>query len=278
VDGIGTASNPPKRRRRWPLVGAGIVLLIGALAAGVLSLPQFGAKAAGERLARMRASPHFVDGVFVNDLPAAGYTFEEVRALVVGQFLGDQVRLPPVPIPVVSVDPQALKNAAPSPGLRAFWIGHASVFVELEGVRMLVDPMFSEYASPFDIGPRRFHPPPIRLAQLPPIDAVLISHDHYDHLDMPTVQQLAQRGAMFFVPLGIGAHLQAWGVPEAQTRELDWWQGAPWRGVRIVSTPARHYSGRGLADRNASLWTSWSVIGSKHRFYVSGDTGYSDHF
>ena len=254
------------------------MLLAAALAAVILSLPQFGAAASGERLARMRANAHFHDGRFVNDLPPARYTFADVRALVVGQFVGDETRVPPVPIPVVRIASNALKTAAPAPGLRAFWIGHASVYVELDGVRILIDPMFSEYASPFDIGPKRFHPPPLRLADLPVIDAVLITHDHYDHLDMRTVQRLAQRGSTFFVPLGIGAHLQAWGVPDAQIRDLEWWQEAELRGVRIVSTPSRHYSGRGLTDKNSTLWTSWSVIGSKHRFYVSGDTGYSDHF
>ena len=138
--------------------------------------------------------------------------------------------------------------------------------------------MFSEYASPFNFGPRRFHPPPIALADLPSIDAVLITHDHYDHLDMHTVQQLARRGTNFLVPLGIGAHLDAWGVPAAQVREFSWWQEQLLGGVRIVSTPARHYSGRGLTGKNATLWTSWSVIGARHRFFVSGDTGFSDHF
>lgn len=266
-----------RRRRRWPIVLLVIVLLIAAIGAAVLSMPPFGGKASGERLARMQANPHYRDGRFVNDLPAAGYTFADVRALFVGQFFGDEVREPPGPLTIVRVEPAALK-AAPAPGLRAFWIGHASVYVEIDGLRLLIDPIFSEYASPFDIGPRRFHPPPIALADLPAIDVVLITHDHYDHLDMHTAQQLAQRGANFLVPLGIGAHLVAWGVPEAQIRDLEWWQEVTVKGVRIVSTPSRHYSGRGLTDKDATLWGSWSVIGSKHRFYASGDTGYSDHF
>jgi L-ascorbate metabolism protein UlaG (beta-lactamase superfamily) len=107
---------------------------------------------------------------------------------------------------------------------------------------------------------------------------VLITHDHYDHLEMQTVRRLASRGSTFFVPLGIGAHLESWGLPAAQIRDLEWWQEATLRGVRIVSTPSRHYSGRRMGDRNATLWGSWSVIGPRHRFYVSGDTGYADHF
>jgi len=278
ANGIQTMSaGSTPRRRRWPIALAAIVLLIGVVVAGILSLPPFGGKATGERLARMRANAHFHDGHFVNDRPPAGYTWADAKALFVGQFFGNEVREPPAAIPIVSVDPAALQ-ATPAPGLRAFWIGHASVYVELDGVRLLVDPIFSNYASPFDIGPRRFHPPPIALADLPPVDAVLITHDHYDHLDMHTVQQLATRGTVFFVPLGIGAHLAAWGVSEAQIRDLEWWQESALRGVRVVSTPSRHYSGRGLTDKDATLWTSWSVIGATHRFYVSGDTGYSDHF
>jgi hypothetical protein len=156
------------------------------------------------------------------------------------------VRVPPAPPPVRRVDPAELREAAAAPALRAFWIGHASVYVEIDGVRLLVDPIFSEYASPFNVGPRRFHPPPIGLDELPPIDAVLITHDHYDHLDMRSVRRLAGRGSRFFVPLGIGAHLERWGVPAAQIVEFEWWQEQRHRGVRFVSTPTRHYSGRRL--------------------------------
>jgi len=205
-------------------------------------------------------------------LPAA-----DVWSIIKGQFFGTEVRIPPGPIPVLAVAPAALKSASPRRPAR-IWIGHASVYVEIDGLRMLIDPIFSEYASPFELGPRRFHPPPIALDDLPRIDAVLITHDHYDHLDMRTIQHLASHGSAFFVPLGIGAHLQKWGVPAAQVHELEWWQEHSLQGVRLVSTPSRHYSGRGLTDQRATLWTSWSVIGARPRFYVSGDSGYSDHF
>jgi L-ascorbate metabolism protein UlaG (beta-lactamase superfamily) len=191
---------------------------------------------------------------------------------------GDEIRTPPKPIPVVQVTKAELEKTAPSPALRAFWIGHAGVYVEIDGKRLLVDPVFAEYASPVSLGPKRFHPTPIALANLPQIDAVLITHDHYDHLDMKTAQALAARGTAYVVPLGIGAHLERWGVPAAQIYELEWWQEAKLGAVRIVSTPARHYSGRSLTDRHGTLWTSWSVLGEKHRFFVSGDTGYAPHF
>lgn len=258
-----------------------LAILAGLLAAGVawlLSTPPFGGRLAGERLARAQADPLYRDGRFVNPRPPAPYTLDYVGALVRGQFGGDEQREPPGPIPVLQPRPELLAAAAEGPRLRAFWLGHAGVYVEIDGLRLLFDPMFSDYASPFEVGPRRLHPVPIALAELPPIDAVLITHDHYDHLDLHTVRALAARGSRFVVPLGIGAHLEAWGVAPAQIVELQWWQEAVIGGVRLVSTPARHYSGRRGLDANATLWTSWSVLGARHRFFVSGDTGWSEHF
>jgi L-ascorbate metabolism protein UlaG (beta-lactamase superfamily) len=269
-----------RRRSVWRLVvitGVVLVVVVAIATPLVLSLPPFGGELMGDRLARARANPYYRDGRFVNPLPPASYTWVDVRALFVGQFFGDEVREPPRTIPVVAVSPAALQNT-PNPGLRALWIGHASLYAEIDGVRLLIDPIFSDYASPFDFGPKRFHPPPIALSDVPKIDAVLITHDHYDHLDMRTVQQLARGDTLFVVPLGIGAHLERWGVAPQRIRELEWGQEHTLGSVRIVSTPARHYSGRRLGDRNATLWTSWAVIGTRHRFYVSGDTGYSDHF
>jgi L-ascorbate metabolism protein UlaG (beta-lactamase superfamily) len=269
----------PKKRRIGRTILITLVVLILVVAIGtplVQSMSPFGAELSGERLARAQANPQFSDGRFVNPLPPAPYTWAYVRDLLAGQFGGDEAREPPMALPLVRVPPASLQSAAP--GLRAFWIGHSSVYVEIDGVRLLIDPVFSDYASPFAFGPKRFHPPPIALNDLPKIDAVLITHDHYDHLDMRTVQQLAQRGARFLVPLGIGAHLERWGVAPDRIHDLEWGQAHTIGSVRFVSMPSRHYSGRRLGGNNTTLWTSWSVLGARHRFYVSGDTGYSDHF
>jgi len=271
-----------RKSRAWRIAGLVAIVLIGAAAVAtslLLSLPQFGGELAGERLARARANPQYREGGFVNPLPPAQYTWGYAWTLLKGTLFGDEVRVPPGVLPVVPVTAASLA-APPDPGLRAFWIGHASLYLEIDGVRLLFDPVFSDHASPFAFGPKRFHPPPIALADLPPIDAVLITHDHYDHLDMDTIAQLARRGerTLFVVPLGIGAHLERWGVAAARIRELEWGQQQMVGAARVVSTPARHYSGRRLRDRNATLWTSWSVLGARHRFFVSGDTGYSEHF
>ena len=262
--------------------GAIVLAVLAGVGAGagwaVLSQPQFGARMSGARLERAKANPQYRDGRFVNVQPEAPTTLAALGDYVVRQFSGDEVRVPPAPVPVRVVDAAALALAPGASALRALWIGHASTYVELDGLRLLLDPVFAERVSPLPVGPRRFHPPPIALADLPPIDAVLVSHDHYDHLDMATVRHLAARGARFFVPLGIGAHLERWGVPTAQIDEMEWWQRRTLRGVEFVCTPTRHYSGRGLSDRSATLWSSWSALGPRHRIYYSGDTGYSTHF
>lgn len=257
-----------------------LALLVAVLVAAgsvVLSQPQFGAPMTGARLARALANPHYRDGRFVNIEPEDPGTTSLVE-YTMRQLTGKEVREPPAPVPVLAVDKAALAATPPASGMRAFWIGHASAYVEMGGLRFLLDPVFSERVSPLPVGPRRFHAPPIALADLPRIDAVLISHDHYDHLDMDTVRQLAQRGARFYVPLGIGAHLELWGVAPAQIEELEWWQERSLGNVRIVCTPTRHYSGRGLNNRSTTLWSSWSVIGAQHRFFYSGDTGYAKLF
>ena len=189
------------------------------------------------------------------------------------------MRAPTCPLPIAPGAAEKLRAPAPS-GLRVTWLGHSTTLIEIDGARVLTDPMWSERASPSSLaGPRRFHPPPLALDALPRLDAVIISHDHYDHLDMATVQALAKRGVVFHVPLGIGAHLRRWGVPPAQFVEHDWWQAAHLpNGVDLVSTPARHFSGRTPFDRDHTLWTSWSIVGPRHRVFFSGDTGMQSRF
>src|SRR6478609_3446025 len=225
---------------------AAIVAVLVVAAWALLSQPQFAAPMTGARLERAKANPQYRDGRFVNLQPETPTSSGAMFDYLVRQFSGDEVRVPPSPLPVLAVDPTALAAAPPASGLRAFWIGHASVYVEIDGLRVLLDPVFAERVSPIPVGPRRFHPPPIALADLPTIDAVLVSHDHYDHLDMETVQHLALRGSRFFVPLGIGAHLESWGVPAGQIEEMEWWQQRTLGGVEFVCTPTRHYSGRSL--------------------------------
>jgi L-ascorbate metabolism protein UlaG (beta-lactamase superfamily) len=247
--------------------------VLAVVAVAVFQLPAFGGRADGARLARMQTSPQFIAGRFENTPPQQTDS-SILRTLRL--YRQGFVRTPTFAIPVLALSPDRLRVAAP-PGLRAWWFGHATVLVEIDGVRVLTDPVLSDRVSPVPIGPTRFHSPPIALADLSGIDAVVISHDHYDHLDMPTVRQLAGQGTHFYVGLGIGAHLARWDLPEAQIHELDWWETAEVRGVRLVCTPARHYSGRRAMD-NSTLWSSWLVRGATQSAYYSGDTGYGPHF
>ncbi|MEJ1972948.1 MAG: MBL fold metallo-hydrolase [Lacunisphaera sp.] len=185
---------------------------------------------------------------------------------------------PAQPLPTVKVDP-TLFHRAPASGLRVTWLGHSTTLIEIDGLRVLTDPVWGERASPVDwVGIPRWYEPPLALAGLPEIDAVLISHDHYDHLDHRTIVALKDRLTTFIVPLGVGAHLAFWGVPQHRIIELDWWERVQMGPLEITSTPARHASGRALLDKDLTLWSGYALTGPKHRVYFSGDTGMQDAF
>jgi L-ascorbate metabolism protein UlaG (beta-lactamase superfamily) len=170
---------------------------------------------------------------------------------------------------------------APETRLRATWLGHSTVLLEIDGVRVLTDPVWGERVSPVGFaGPKRFQPVPVPLTGLPPIDVVIVSHDHYDHLDYPTIRALAKLDVPFVTSLGVGAHLEAWGVSPLRITELDWWESTrvPKTELEITAAPSQHFSGRSLADRNATLWSSFVVRGPRHSFFFSGDTGPTDEY
>ena len=154
------------------------------------------------------------------------------------------------------------------------WVGHATMLVQLDGVNILTDPIWSDRAGPLGFGPRRLVRPGLRFEDLPPIHAVLISHDHYDHLDLATVRRLdREHHPRFFVPLGVETWLRREGIEDVV--ELDWWDARSYRGLTFVATPAQHSSGRTLTDQNLRLWASWAVLGARERFFFGGDTGYT---
>lgn len=264
------------RIRRFLLMGTtGLLVAGGGLGFWIFRLPTFGGNFTGARLERMQASPEWKQGRFENtppqDTPLA--LMQNLR-----EYFGGQKRSPEFPIPVQFMRAEDF-TAPPALGLRAYWFGHASVFVEIDGLRVMTDPVFSEYVSPLAVAvaPRRMHPVPLALELMPKIDAVVISHDHYDHLDMASIQALARKGTHFYVGLGIGAHLERWEVPAPQIHEMDWWESVKVGEISIDCLPARHYSGRKRMD-NSTLWTSWRIASPGRSVYFSGDTGYSPHF
>jgi len=279
------AAPPPtvarKRRLRWLIVAfiaSDLLVLVFLLLYSTEWLAALGSSAEGARLARIERSSHFEHGEFRNLLPTHTLTPGSFWQMLDDQFFGDEVREPVKTVPIVARRKRDYA-APPGSGLRVTWIGHASALIEIEGKRVLADPVWSERVSPSRwLGPKRFHPPPIALADLPAIDAVIISHDHYDHLDMATIRALAAaHDARFLLPLGIGAHVQGWGIDASRIIELDWNERASVAGLTFVATPDRHYSGRGL-DRDGTLWASWVILGAQRRVFFSGDSGYFDGF
>ena len=256
----------------YSLAAAAVLALVLVVLAW-FSTGHFSAFGGKPDLERLRASPEFVGGKFQNPEPTSLMSGRRWFWAMREWLFGKQMRRPICALPMVT-DTAARLAVAPATGLRVTWLGHSTTLIEIDGVTVLTDPIWSDRASPSAwFGPKRFHPPPLPLDQLPHVDAVVVSHEHYDHLDQQTVRALAARGVAFHVPLGIGAHLAAWGVPAAQIVEHDWWQGAPLPGgVRAVATPSRHFNGR-LPGRTGALWTSWSIVGPRHRVFFSGDTG-----
>ncbi|MGW5370709.1 MBL fold metallo-hydrolase [Streptomyces sp. NPDC004009] len=251
------------------------------LGLGALRPEGFGAQPSGERLARIRRSPHFRDGVFQNPGGTARTRPSGSPLELAKVFLDKDTRPLRSPAGTVPVHATTLADLAkpPTTGLRVTWLGHSSVLVEMDGHRVLFDPVWGERCSPFPFaGPRRLHPVPLPLAALGPVDVVVVSHDHYDHLDMPTIKALAGTDTLFAVPLGVGAHLERWGVAAERLRELDWHESTEVGGLTLTATPARHFCGRGLRNTQHTLWASWAVAGEEHRVYHSGDTGYFEGF
>lgn len=249
-----------------------VVVLIGSTG----WFDALGASPEGERLARIQRSPNYRDGAFRNP-EATSMTTEGGTWKMLRQWLGGhEQRVPPGPMPIVTLT-RANFARQPQSGLRATWLGHSTVLVEIDGARILFDPVWARRASPSSlIGPRRFHAPPLPIEELPPLDAIIATHDHYDHLDRGVIRALARSAAQsqvrFVVPLGVGAHLEKWGVAPDRITELDWSESTTVGSLTLTATPARHFSGRGFS-RDHTLWASWSLAGARHRVFHSGDTG-----
>ena len=190
-------------------------------------------------------------------------------------------RIDPKPTGLLPVEPLRSEDwiDPDAEGLFFAWLGHSSLLIAFEGKTILVDPMLEERASPFTwIGPKRFHPSPLAVKELPPIDVVLITHDHYDHLEKSTIKKLKSKARLFLVPLGVGELFEEWGIAPRMIVELDWWEHHKLGSLLFTATPAIHYAGRWIFDRNKRLWCSWSVQGVKRKLFISGDSGLFDGF
>jgi L-ascorbate metabolism protein UlaG (beta-lactamase superfamily) len=188
----------------------------------------------------------------------------------------DDGRVPPKKIS--EVKPDLTEFLKPSDDLKVIWFGHSTFLLNMDRKIILVDPVFSASASPFSFLVKRFQKPVLELHELPNIDYILISHDHYDHLDSSSIKYFADKKVKFLTPLGVGSHLVGWGVDRSKVIESDWWEEVGFGSISFTATPAQHFSGRDGFHENETLWASWVIKSDHHNIYFSGDSGYDSHF
>lgn len=263
------------------LLSIGFIIL-GLFIGGFLVMkltPTFGGSIKGERLKRVMASPNYKNGVFQNPIPTRMQQENVSFVKIMREFLRDEKsRIPQQSIPVVKINKQDFNKT--NKGIRTNWLGHSSLLFEIDGTTILTDPVFSERTSPFTwMGTKRFeYTYQYDVKDLPTPDVIIISHDHYDHLDYATIMKFKKLNVHFVMPLGVGAHFDRWGFSPDRYTELDWWQEYQINGLTITATPSRHFTGRGLSDRFKTLWASWAIKNNQHSVFFSGDSGYFPGF
>ncbi len=236
--------------------------------------PQIGEAPKGADLERLRASEHFNKDKFFNLIDTKPGDFSSIFTTLPKFFFGKN-QSPEAPLPTDFEEEAPLVDSI----ARITWYGHSTFLMEMQGQKILIDPMFGPVASPVSFGSKRFaYKDTIPLAELTDIDAVIISHDHYDHLDYPSILALKDKVKHFYTPLGVGSHLKHWGVDASNITELDWWEDVSFNGIQLSACPSRHFSGRSINDRDATQWASWVIKGKHQNIYFSGDGGYGPHF
>lgn len=263
------------------MIGIYIAIIIGLLIVAItlfLNLsPQFGKGATKEQKIEYVKSGHYEKGKFINQSKTtidASY-WNLIKEMV----KGSPNRQPHQEIVVEKIDSTAIENHNKSI-TQLTWFGHSAFLLQIDGKNILLDPMLGVTPAPHPlIGTKRYSKElPIEIEKLPFIDAVIFSHDHYDHLDYGSIQKLKDKVGQYFTPLGVGNHLTEWGISKDKIHELNWWEEIEFNGINLACTPARHFSGRGLFDRATTLWCSWIIKGEKDNIYFGGDSGYDTHF
>lgn len=266
------------RKRTMTLyVFLALALVVGSISAAIYLYvnERMGKLPGPDEVAKFEKLPNFRDGVFVNEEPAVLLAGKKDLTKILLGFVGKSVNAPKKPIESVS-----LKNTsfAPVPDdFTVIWLGHSAMIFEMDQKRFITDPVFGN-ASPLPFTVCRYGKCPLKRRHMPSLDFVLITHDHYDHLEYDTIRKLRKSGTTFVTPLGVGARLRGWGVKADKIIELNWGESTEIGGLKITAQPARHFSGRSPSDRDKTLWASYVVEGSDKKIFIGGDSGYGRHF
>ena len=273
-------------KRRIVFITLALLLTAAGAGAGAVyywysSAAVFGAAMSPAQQQPYTSSNNLLDSKFVNEIPTNMDQSFGFMASALWDYITAKDLAPERNIDVVKADPSQLNNAANSDiSTQLMWLGHSSFLLQTAKQNLLFDPIFSDVAAPHpSLGSKRYsNELPIEPENLPPIDAVVISHDHYDHLDYPSIMRIDAKVKHYYVPLGVGQHLLHWGIAPERISEMDWWQDTDLNGIKLTLTPARHFSGRRLGNSNSTLWGGWMVEAPDQRVFFSGDSGYGPHF
>ncbi|WP_224485572.1 MBL fold metallo-hydrolase [Robertkochia aurantiaca] len=237
--------------------------------------PQFGSPPDDSEKDVLRRSANYHDGKFHNrEKTEKGDLGDVLKAIYTAATTSGMS--PSDPLPTYFDEPFGLRSEK---GCHITWFGHSAFLIEMSERRILIDPMFGDVAAPVSFGSARFpYQSPIPTGKVNNIDVVLLSHDHYDHLDYQTILTIDQEVKQYIVPLGVGSHLRAWGIDPGKIEELDWNDHTEFGGIDFTACTSRHFSGRAMTDQDETLWASWVINGNKNRIYFSGDGGYGTHF
>ncbi|GAA0136184.1 MBL fold metallo-hydrolase [Paenibacillus sp. YSY-4.3] len=240
-------------------------------------IPVFGGNPSKDQKERYSKLDNYVKGKFVNQVPTnLAMSASDYFSLIKNSISKTKDRRPSGKLPIAKLDWNKIKSEEDS----LTWFGHSAFLLSIDNKKLLVDPMLGPVASPVSFaGSKRYSKDLLYVIdEIPPIDAVLITHDHYDHLDYPSIHKLKNKVGHFFVPYGVSAHLTRWGVAKEKITELNWWDETEFQGLTLALTPSKHFSGRGLLNRDTTLWGGWVILGKRTRFFTSGDGGYDTHF
>lgn len=259
-----------------------IIIVVSIAVIGGLFIkmsPQFGGEINKEQEMIYLKSENYKSGKFINKTEVnLDMSLKDIGKSLAGYIRPIANTIPNKNLQVDRID--SLNIVKHKGSTRMIWFGHSTFLVQMDNTNILIDPMFGTVPAPHPwLGNNRFSKDlPIEVGKLPKIDAVLISHDHYDHLDYGSISKLKNKVEMFYTPLGVGAHLKEWGIEKERIVELDWWQEATFKNLSFICTPAQHFSGRGLTDRARTLWSSWVIQSQTENIFFSGDSGYGSHF